>query len=352
MPSKDRGSFKIAGRRVGEGADCLVIGEVAQAHDGSLGLAHAFIDAIADAGADGVKFQTHIASAESTPSEPFRVRFTQQDATRFDYWRRMEFSEQGWHGLAQHAAERDLLFLSSPFSTEAVELLERVGVPAWKIASGEVANTPMFERISNTRLPVLLSTGMSPWSEIDQAVRRVRAADLPLLVFQCTSSYPCPPEKVGLNVLQELESRYSCPVGLSDHSGTIFPGVAAALQGVDMVEVHVTLSREMFGPDVVASVTTDELRDLIAGIRFVERMRSSEVDKDALALEMTPLREAFTKSVVAAVAIPQGTTLERQHLAAKKPGTGIPAERLESILGRRVVRALSKDELLQEEDLE
>lgn len=351
MPSEKRPSFKIADRRVGKGADCLVIGEVAQAHDGSLGMAHAFIDAIADAGADGVKYQTHIAAAESTPSEPFRVRFAQQDATRFDYWRRMEFTEDGWLGLAQHAAERGLLFLSSPFSIEAVELLERVGVPAWKIASGEVANVPMFERIATTGLPVLLSTGMSPWSEIDRAVEQVRAADLPLLVFQCTSSYPCPPDKVGLNVLEELKSRYQCPVGLSDHSGVIFPGIAAALMGVDMVEVHVTLSREMFGPDVPASVTSDELRELVSGIRFVERMRSSEVDKDALALEMTPLRETFFKSVVAAVDIPRGTVLERQHLAVKKPGTGIPADRLDSLLDRQVTRALSRDELLREEDL-
>src|SRR2546423_11143262 len=111
---------------------CLIIGEVAQAHDGSLGMAHAFIDAIAKAGVDAVKFQTHIAAAESTPGEPWRVKFSYQDATRFDYWKRMEFTEAQWHGLKQHADERDLKFLSSPFSVEAVELLSRVGVAAWK----------------------------------------------------------------------------------------------------------------------------------------------------------------------------------------------------------------------------
>ena len=121
-----------AGRPAGAG--CVVIGEVAQSHDGSLGLAHAFIDAIADAGADAVKFQTHIASAESTPAEPWRVKFSPQDATRYDYWKRMEFTPEGWAGLAAHAADRGLIFLSSPFSDEAVELLERIGMPAWKIA--------------------------------------------------------------------------------------------------------------------------------------------------------------------------------------------------------------------------
>src|SRR3954471_18592458 len=117
---------------------CLVIGEVAQAHDGSVGFAHAFVDAIADAGADAVKFQTHIAAAESTPSEPWRVQFSKQDATRYDYWRRMEFTEAQWKELAEHAAERELLFLSSAFSVEAVELLQRIGMRAWKVASGEV----------------------------------------------------------------------------------------------------------------------------------------------------------------------------------------------------------------------
>ena len=126
---------------------CLVIAEVAQAHDGSLGMAHAFIDAAARAGADAVKFQTHIAAAESTPGEPWRVQFSFQDKTRYDYWKRMEFTEEGWRGLKAHADERGLLFLSSPFSSEAVALLRRVGVAAWKVASGEVGNTPMFAQM-------------------------------------------------------------------------------------------------------------------------------------------------------------------------------------------------------------
>src|SRR5262245_27728030 len=123
---------------LGQGQPCMIIGEVAQAHDGSHGMAHAYIDAVANAGADAVKFQTHIASAESTPGEPWRVKFSRQDATRYDYWKRMEFTEEQWHGLKQHAQERGLQFLSSPFSVEAVELLKRVGVAAWKVASGEV----------------------------------------------------------------------------------------------------------------------------------------------------------------------------------------------------------------------
>src|SRR2546421_10259699 len=145
----------------GRGDGCLIIGEVARTTAGSLGLAHAFVDAIANAGADAVKFQTHIASAESTPSEPFRVKFSRQDKTRYDYWKRMEFTEEGWRGLAEHARERGVLFLSSPFSIEAVDLLERIGMPLWKIASGETSNSALLDRIIATGRPVLLSTGMS-----------------------------------------------------------------------------------------------------------------------------------------------------------------------------------------------
>src|SRR5262245_41603862 len=145
---------------------CLIVGEIAQAHDGSLGLAHAYIDAIANAGADGVKFQTHIAKAESTPGEPWRVKFSVQDESRYDYWKRMEFTESQWHGLKRHADERGLAFFSSPFSSEAVSLLTRVGVAGWKIASGEITNTPMFDRIAETGLPVILSTGMSALADI------------------------------------------------------------------------------------------------------------------------------------------------------------------------------------------
>lgn len=330
---------------------CMIIGEVAQAHDGSLGFAHAFIDAIANAGADAVKFQTHIAAAESTPGEPWRVKFSMQDASRHDYWRRMQFTEEQWIGLRQHAAERGLKFLSSPFSVEAAQLLKRVGVDAWKIPSGEVNNEQIMDCIASTGQRVLLSTGMSPLSEIDQAVERIRRHGLRLTVLQCTTSYPCLPSDVGLNLLPLFRSRYHCPVGLSDHSGTIFPGLAAVTIGARVLEVHVTLSREMFGPDVPASVTTAELRQLVDGVRFIEAMKRSPVDKDEQAAKLAPLRSLFTKSVVAREYLAAGTTLSSEQLALRKPGTGIPADRLSSVIGCRLLRDVQGGELLRETDL-
>jgi N,N'-diacetyllegionaminate synthase len=331
---------------------CLLIAEVGLAHDGSLGLAHAFIDAVARTGADAVKFQTHIAAAESTPGEPFRVQFSRQDATRYQYWQRMAFTEEQWRGLAGHATEKGLIFMSSPFSIEAVELLIRAGLSMWKIASGEVSNLPMLDRIADTKQPILLSSGMSPLAELDAVVHRLQGRGIPLAVLQCTTAYPCPPEKIGLNMMGVLRARYGCHVGLSDHSGTIYPGLAAATLGADVVEVHVTLSREMFGPDVVASLTTTELAQLAGGIRFIERMHAHPVDKDAAAADMAGLRAIFTKSLVARVALDAGTVLAPEHLAFKKPGTGIPAARLPEIVGRRLRRRVDADTLLGEDDLE
>ncbi len=331
---------------------CVIIGEVAQAHEGSLALAHAFIDAIAEAGADAVKFQTHIAAAESTPAEPWRSRFTDQDATRYAYWQRMEFPERHWVALREHATRRGLQFLSSPFSLEAVELLERVGVSAWKVPSGEVGNVPLLDRIARTGLPVYLSSGMSGMAELDGAVARIRARGVPLTVLQCTSAYPCGPEQIGLNLIPALRERYGCGVGLSDHSGTIYPGLAAATLGIDVLEVHVTLSRHMFSPDQAASLTPEALNSLVSGVRFIERMAAHPIDKNAIFKEMGPLRDIFTKSLVLRSDLPEGTILREADLVLKKPGTGFPAETLPHVVGRRLRRPVRADEVLTEADLD
>ena len=331
----------------------MVIGEVGQAHDGSLGTAHAFIDAIAAAGADAVKFQTHIAAAESRTDEPWRVKFSYADDTRYEYWKRMEFPAHAWAGLHQHAQDRGVAFLSSPFSLEALELLRRVGVAAWKVASGEVGNPQLLDAVARTGAPVLLSSGMSSWAELDGAVARLRAGGAgPLAILQCTSAYPVSPERVGLNVLGEIRERYQCATGLSDHSGTIFPALAAVALGARVIEVHVTLSREMFGPDVAASVTTSELALLVRGVRYLGAALAAPVSKDEVAAELAPMRALFGRSLLARCALDAGHVLAASDVIAKKPAGGIPPVRLESLIGRRLRRALRAEEPLREEDLE
>ncbi len=343
--------FELGDLNVGGGAPCRVVAEIGQAHDGSLGTAHAYIDAVARAGADAVKFQTHIAEAESTPSEPFRVQFSKQDASRYDYWKRMEFTRPQWAGLAAHAKEKGLVFLSSAFSMPAVELLEALGVPAWKVGAGEVTNHPMLRRMAQTG-PVILSSGMSKWSELDAAVETIRAAGAEVAVLQCTTAYPCPPEKIGFNVMEELRQRYRCPTGLSDHSGVIYSGIAACALGADLVEVHVAFSKECFGPDTPASITTRELGQLVDGVRFLHQALTHPIDKEQMADDLGELRRLFTKSIVAVRRLESGHRLEEADLALKKPGTGLPASRLDDVIGRRLKRAVEANEQITDEALD
>ncbi len=333
-------------------ARATLIAEVAQAHDGSLGMAHAFIDSAATAGVDAIKFQTHIAAEESTASEPWRVKFSKQDEARFDYWKRMEFSAGQWAGLKSHAEDKGLIFLSSAFSHAAVDLLRNLGMPAWKVASGELTNLPLITHMASDGKPVLLSTGMSPHSEIDAAVAVVRKSSASLAIFQCTTQYPSPPESIGLNMLDELRERHHCAVGLSDHSGTIFPSLAAvAAHKAQLIEVHLTLSRDMFGPDVVASVTPAELKQLVEGVRFIENMAANPISKNAIDPRTAPMRQIFFKSVVPLSDLAKGTRLTREVLGLKKPGTGIPAAEFESVIGRELKHAVMKDKPLQQDDL-
>jgi N-acetylneuraminate synthase len=330
----------------------LIICEIAQAHDGSLGMAHSFIDAVAKTGANAIKFQTHIASAESTKLEPWRIKFSYQDETRYDYWKRMEFTIEQWKGLKEHAEEKNLLFLSSPFSNQAVDLLEKIGIQAWKIASGEITNTPLIERMAQSKLPLIASSGMSRINEIDNLVDYFNRKKLHYAILQCTSMYPTPPEKIGLNVISLFQKKFNCASGISDHSGTIFPGIAAAVLGASIVEVHVTFSKDMFGPDTKASITFEELRILTEGIRFIEKSNSNPVDKDSIANDLSNLRFLFSKSIVAICDIPAGTILNWNQVGFKKPGNGIPPEKINVVIGKKTRKSLHKDDFIKLEDLE
>ena len=344
--------IRIGSREIGTGSPCLIVGEVGQNHDGSLGLAHAHIDAIADAGADAVKFQTHIAEAESTRHETFRIRFSMQDATRIDYWKRMEFSAEQWQGLADHAAERALIFLSSPFSMAALDLLQSIGVPAWKVGSGEVCNLPMLRRMAATSKPILLSSGMSSWKELDESVALLRTLGAPFLVMQCTTEYPCPPAHAGLNLIPVIQQRYGCPVGFSDHTGEIFASLAAVVLGASVIETHTSIDKRMFGPDLAAGIDVDQFGELVRGARFLENAIAQPENKDKRAMALAHVRDLFTKSVVPVADLQGGTVLSESHVTVKKPGTGIPAKRLESLYGRRLNRDVKADELIRETDLE
>lgn len=328
-----------------------IIAEISQTHDGSLGQAHAFIDAVATTGADAIKFQTHIADEESTIDEPFRVKFSYEDKTRYDYWKRMEFTEEQWLGLYEHAVKVGLDFLSSAFSIKALNILDRIGVPAWKFGSGEVFNTILLNRAISTKKPIILSTGMSTFSDIDEQVKLIKEAGNSLVLMQCTTAYPCPAENIGINLITELQEKYHCHVGLSDHSSTIYPSLAAATLGASVVEVHVTMSRHMFGPDVSSSVTIEELKTIVDGVRFINKMNNNPYDKSRLSCDLNNLKHIFSKSIYIVGNLEAGDVLKEENISIKKPGTGIPSSEYGRVIGKTLRIAKNNGTMLQWEDL-
>lgn len=327
----------------------LIIAEVGSVHDGSLGNALKLIEAAAAAGADAVKFQTHISEAETLHDAPMPPYF--KGEPRFDYFKRTGFTLNEWKQIKAQCDDQGVMFLSSPFSEEAVDLLEEVGIPQYKIPSGEITNLPMLEKIAHLNKPVLLSSGMSSWQELDDAVNTIRNVHDHLTVLQCTTEYPCAYERVGLNVMQEMKSRYGLPVGFSDHTLTIFAPIAAVTLGAAVVEKHFTFSRLMYGSDARHSLEPDDFKQMVDGIRAAELMISHQVDKSQVE-QFRMMKDIFQKSVVSVTQIPVGTTITRDMLGIKKPGTGIPAADIDRVVGATAQTDIPRDTLLNIEMIE
>lgn len=325
----------------------MIIAEIGQAHDGSLGLAHSFIDALAMTGVDAVKFQTHIADAESSAFEPFRVKFSKQDSTRFDYWKRMEFTPDQWKGLKEHCEELNIEFISSPFSLSAVDLLEEVGVKRYKIGSGEVNNWLMLEKIALTGKPIILSSGMSSFEELKASIDFLKPFDNPLSILQCTTQYPTRPETWGLNVIQELKAHFELQVGYSDHSGNIYACLAAASLGAEIFEFHAVFDRRQFGPDSKSSLQIDEIKMLVEGIRQIQVSLTYPINKSDNS-NYLELKGIFEKSLAVNKDLPKGAIIKFEDLESKKPrNMGVNAKDYQTIIGRKLIKNINKWDFLQ-----
>jgi N,N'-diacetyllegionaminate synthase len=330
--------------------DCVA--EIAQAHDGSVGILHSFIDALAETGIDAIKFQMHYAEAESSAHEPFRVNFSRVDDTRFNYWKRMELTPAQWHEVKNHCDERGVEFLVTPFSLKAVGILETLGVKRYKIGSGDILSLPLLEAVCRTGKEVVLSTGLASIDDIRIAVEFVTAFGNPLKVLQCTSEYPTPPERTGLSFIPKLAARFGCPVGLSDHSGTPYPSLAAVALGATFIEFHAAFDRRMFGPDARSSLLIDEIADLVRGIRFLERALAANFSKEHHA-EHDTSRKNFGRSLALAKPLRKGDSLSLKDIEVKKPaGMGIPASEYRAVLNKVARRHLEEGSFLSWDDFE
>ena len=329
-----------------------IIAEIAQAHDGSLGILHSYIDAVAKTGVNAIKFQMHIAEAESSAFEPFRVKFSYEDDTRYDYWQRMGFTFEQWQGIKAHCDEVGITFLCSPFSNAAVDWLELLNVEFYKIGSGEVNNFLLLEKIASTGKHILLSSGMSSFEELDKTVEFLRSKNVEFSILQCTTSYPTKPEQFGLNVIKELKDRYNVKVGFSDHSAKVSTSVAAVALGAEILEFHVIFDREMFGPDTKSSLTLPEVKELVEAVRAIQTAIENPVDKNDNS-QFGQLKSIFEKSLAINKSLPKGHLITIDDLESKKPkGYGISADQFRSILNKPLKVDKKQWDFINESDID
>lgn len=329
-----------------------LIAEIAQAHEGSLGILHSYIDAVSKTGVQAIKFQMHIAEAESSIYEPFRVKFSKEDNTRFDYWKRMEFSLEQWKEIKKHCDDVRLDFICSPFSNLAVDWLEEIGVQTYKIGSGEVNNLLLLEKICATRKPIIISSGMSSFDELDKTVDFLKNKSVDFSILQCTTAYPTKPEQYGLNVINELKKRYNVSVGFSDHSAKVSTGIAAVALGAEILEFHVVFHREIFGPDAIASLTIEETKQLVESVNDIQSAIDNPIDKNNNN-QFDELKSIFEKSLAINKNLPENHIITFDDLESKKPkGYGISATDFQKVIGKKLNKEKLKWDFLTEEDIE
>ncbi|MGK4569291.1 N-acetylneuraminate synthase family protein [Flavobacterium sp. 3HN19-14] len=329
----------------------FIIAEIGQAHEGSLGMAFSYIDALSGTGVDAVKFQMHIAEAESSAHEPFRVKFSVEDDSRFDYWKRMSFTLPQWKAIKAHCDKAGLEFLCSPFSNLAIDWLEEIGVKRYKIGSGEVNNFLLLEKVAQTGKPVILSSGMSSFEELDATVGFLKQRAVKYSILQCTTAYPTKSENYGLNVIAELQARYNVPIGYSDHSAQTATCIAATALGASILEFHVAFDRRQFGPDAQSSLVIDEVASLVKDIRNICTALENPVNKNTNS-DFTSLKQIFEKSLAVNKVLPKGHILSFADLEAKKPkGYGIEAANFNAVIGKKLTADKAQWDFLNEEDL-
>ncbi len=329
-----------------------LIAEVGLSHNGNLTLAHSYIDSAAKAGAQAIKFQTHYADEESSIYDKFRKKnkYIKYD-TRFDYWKKTEFSFEEWRQLKKHADEKKIIFFSSPFSNKAVSVLNKIGVKIWKIASGELSNHPLIEKIASLKQSIILSTGMSDYHEIDETLNIIRKYHNKFALAQCTSLYPCPPDKLGLNLINEFKKKYNCSVGFSDHSGNSLTPLLARTFGADFIELHVVYDKNFIGFDTETSVTFQELREIAKNINYVDNVIKNKLDKTYVPKEIAKNKFLFQKSIFSNKNLKKNTKLKLSNLSFKKPAKGIPVKEYKQILGKKLKRDVKINTLIKKSNI-
>ncbi|MGB7789231.1 N-acetylneuraminate synthase [Methanoregula sp.] len=344
----------IRGKEIGKNHPCYIIAEAGVNHNGDIRLAKKLVKAAAGSGADAVKFQTFTADSIATKTAgkaAYQKKTSDASESQYDMLKRLELSKNAFLELSDYAKKNGIEFLSSPFDCKSAELLESIGVAAYKIPSGEITNIPLLEQIGSYKKPVILSTGMAEMTEIREGISAIRrGGGKEIILLHCVTSYPAPLESANLMMIPALAKTFRIPVGFSDHTQGIVASLLARALGACVIEKHFTLDRSLPGPDHTASLEPSELSELVAQIRMTETALGDgikHIDRHEAAI-----RELVRKSLVAATAIPEGVRITRDMLDMKRPGTGIGTKDLRLVIGKRTRLPVAKDDILQWDMLE
>lgn len=341
--------IKIGKKLIGLQDPCFIIAEAGVNHNGDIVLAKRLIDVAVEAGADAVKFQTFKAEnvvTSSAEKAEYQKNATGTVESQYEMIKKLELSEADFWDLSEYAKETGIIFLSTPFDEESVDLLAQIGVPAFKIPSGEITNFPLLRKIAQKSRPIILSTGMATLGEVEEALNYLKKHGTEeIILLHCTTSYPAPVKSVNLRAMDTLRCAFQVPVGYSDHTEGITVPIAAIAMGACVIEKHFTLDRKLPGPDHRASLEPQELIAMVKAVRDVELARSNGVKGPTE--EEEGIKMVARRSIVAKCDIRVGGVLTEGDLVIKRPGTGIEPRYFDSILQKKARVLIQRDQVIQ-----
>ncbi|MCL2717263.1 MAG: N-acetylneuraminate synthase [Lachnospiraceae bacterium] len=327
----------------------FIIAEAGVNHNGNLKIAKKMVDAAVLCDVDAIKFQTFKAEnlvSKIAPKADYQIDNTRNNESQLQMVEKLALSYDEFSLLNEYCMDKKILFLSTPFDLESIDFLEKIGMPVWKIPSGEITNLPYLIKIANTNKPVIMSTGMSEMDEIKAAVRVLEENGAKLIkLLHCNTEYPTPYEDVNLLAMQTLRNEFDCEVGYSDHTQGTAVSIAAVALGAGIIEKHFTLDRDMEGPDHKASLEPDELKEMVESIRNIEKSLGTP-EKKVSESERKNLNIA-RKSIVAACDISEGEIFNGDNITVKRPGNGISPMKWNELLGKAAKKNFREDELIE-----
>ena len=341
------------GKEVFDVSNPLLIAEIGQAHEGSEGLAHSLIDALSDINCKAIKFQIHLSDFESSKQDQFRVNFSYEDVNRFDYWKRVEFEPIQWERIISHCKEKNLLVGVSVFSLEALEIAIKNNVDFIKVGSGDLGFTDLIDQISITKLPVIISSGMAKWEELEKICQKFnyQINNNIFSILHCTSEYPTNPRNVGFNNVKLIHEKLNVNSGLSDHSGNFLTSLYALAKGCSIIEVHANFHKKMFGPDSSSSLTIEELQNLILAIDYFKDL-NMDTDKNIKGDSLAETKRKFSRSIGINKNKKKGEIIEKKDIIWRKPGGYLSEQSLNDVIGKKAKYNLDKFNVINIEDLE